>query len=189
MASLEKLREAWQRQLTAAQDKLGPRTALIGIAISWHLNRNTGEAFPGMNTLATLTGVSRSTVKRSVATLVAEGHMARTQPRKGGANHYQPVIKGRVIALNPPRVTAMDLGRVIAVNPEPLNQPPTEPGKKVCLGEKGRKGVPVESGTDQWEAWSRLNDARGLPPLSQREIQIGDRTIWGRLFPSEWPPQ
>ena len=103
MASIEKLREAWQRQLVAAQDELGPRTALMGIAISWHLNRETGLAFPSVSTLAALTKVTGRTVLRSIAKLVAAGHVTRTQMRRGGPNHYKPILAGGSDkALSPP---------------------------------------------------------------------------------------
>jgi hypothetical protein len=194
MASIEKLREAWQRQLTAAQDKLGPRTALTGIAISWHLNRQTGEAFPSIKTLAALTSMSRSTVKRSVAKLIAAGHMTRTQSRPNRPNHYAPVVNRGSTAMNrstvmtPQGFKALDLQGSTAVSPEPLNQPPIEPGKADFLDGKGRKRF-LEAGTPQSEAWNRdrrTREGRGYP---EKDFKIDGRIKRGWYFPADWPPQ
>jgi hypothetical protein len=53
----------------------------VGVAIGRHVNKATGEAFPGFSTLAKKTGLSVNTVRASVERLVAAGHL-RIKPSK-----------------------------------------------------------------------------------------------------------
>ena len=56
------LREAWQRQLVADRTIL-VSDLKVAIAIGWHVNQKAGGwAWPGIRTLARLTGFAKSTV-------------------------------------------------------------------------------------------------------------------------------
>jgi hypothetical protein len=91
----ERTKEMWQRQIIADL-KLTSGTKLVGIAISWHLNRNSRLAWPGINTLARLTSTSRDTVKRAIKQLEKGGHVGVDRSRvagKNAANRYRPVLK------------------------------------------------------------------------------------------------
>jgi DNA-binding MarR family transcriptional regulator len=99
---LEKLREQWQFQLIADQGLTGSdlRIALI---ISWHLNRETRDAFPGIARMAKLGGVHRATVIRATQRLETRGHLQITRPAQRGdraANRYRPLLKGFDVTRN-----------------------------------------------------------------------------------------
>jgi hypothetical protein len=178
--SLEELRERWQRQLARAQHELGAKTALIGLAISWHLNRQTGMAFPGLSTLAALTGVSHRTARRAVAKLVAAGHMTRTQIRKGTPNHYRAILKdGDAITATPTRDKAMTL-------PQPITATPTR-DRAVTLG--GDRAVTHDRGQscDPFTSYLTSDEPpiRAVAPATSR---VDDNS--GKKKParkSDWP--
>jgi Helix-turn-helix domain len=89
---LEAIREQWQRQIMAAP---GRRLAhlTVAVAISWHLNRETGDAWPGFATLAKETGLCQRTVKRAVKWLEARGHLHVVHSRGGNiSNRYRPIL-------------------------------------------------------------------------------------------------
>lgn len=56
-------------------------------AIKMHTSFNTGESFPGHDTIAKLTGVSKSTIKRHLGVLVKLGYVTIT--KKGRKNYYK----------------------------------------------------------------------------------------------------
>lgn len=69
-----KSRFAWQHQVLADHEL--PASALhVVIAISSHVNRETGEAFCGQARIAELCGLSRSGVRKAIAALVDRGHL------------------------------------------------------------------------------------------------------------------
>src|SRR5215831_10131731 len=113
----------WQRQIMA-DPNLTSGTKLVGVAISWHLNRNSRVAWPGINKLARVTNTSRDTVKRAIKQLEKAGHLRVERARTGTRNvpnRYSPVLK-----MHPPRCA--DAPRVGApMHPEPLNEPLSEP--------------------------------------------------------------
>src|SRR5215471_21524504 len=89
---LEAIREQWQRQVMAAPGRQANHV-LVAIAISWHLNRNTGDAWPAFVTLAKETGLGRRTVVRAVKWLEARGHMSVAHSRGGNvSNRYRPIL-------------------------------------------------------------------------------------------------
>jgi DNA-binding Lrp family transcriptional regulator len=147
--SLEEFRERWQYQIATRRDKLGRpypgNTLRVGLAICWHINRDSREAFPGINTIAKKVGISRSTVLRTIKDLEDGGDLRirRDAKRRGGtrANRYIPFLKANavqmqntseltppsVIAMTPPSTKAVTPRGVKAVAPEPLREPLTEP--------------------------------------------------------------
>ncbi len=69
--------------------EIGPNAFAVWHAIKAHADFQTGAAWPGMRTLATLTGLSRSTVHRATVTLI-EAHLLRviqTPTRRRGQTY------------------------------------------------------------------------------------------------------
>jgi hypothetical protein len=88
---LEKRRQDWQRQLNADKG-LMLSDLKVGIAITWYINRTTGEAFPAMATLAKETGYCERTIIRSVKRLEARGHLyVKRDSRRGDWRGGQPL--------------------------------------------------------------------------------------------------
>jgi hypothetical protein len=67
---LAQYRELWQRQI-ASDNNLTASARLFGVAISWHLNQHTLEAWPSLNTIAVLTAMSNRTVTPRKQTLLS----------------------------------------------------------------------------------------------------------------------
>jgi len=81
---------AWHRAVISAQCALDPFECLVMLALVRFAD-DTGRAFPGMGTLATVTRVSRTKVVRSLAALEARGLFVRQAQTKGkgrGSNTY-----------------------------------------------------------------------------------------------------
>jgi DNA-binding GntR family transcriptional regulator len=88
---LEAIREQWQRQIMADRERQS-NYVLVAVAISWHLNRDTGDAWPGFATLAKETGLRQRTVIRAVKWLESKGHLHVTHSRGGNVpNRYRPI--------------------------------------------------------------------------------------------------
>jgi hypothetical protein len=110
--SLEIVREQWQRQIMAAPGRQLAHLA-VAMAISWHLNRNTGDAWPGFATLAKETGLGHRTVKRAVKWLEAGGHLRVVHSRGGNiSNRYRPILSSGLCdtASSGPCDTAVEAG-------------------------------------------------------------------------------
>jgi hypothetical protein len=96
--SLEKLREAWQRQLVGHRDI--PASVLkVALAIGWHLNRDKGGvAWPGIRRLSELTSLVPSTVSWAVKWLEKHQHLHVERRRNGKRNLpnlYRPLLRKR----------------------------------------------------------------------------------------------
>ncbi|OQS32943.1 helix-turn-helix domain-containing protein [Chromobacterium haemolyticum] len=78
--------------------KMKPHAFTVYSAIKCHVNFNTGEAFPGVETLATMTGISERQVIRELASLEALGYL--TKRRVGRKNMYTLREKVQVLNLN-----------------------------------------------------------------------------------------
>jgi len=91
---VEAMRERWQRQVIADHPRLQPNYARVAMAINWHLNRDTGDAWPSIATLAQQTRLSERTVKRAVACLEGRGHMHVVHSPGRTSNHYKPILNG-----------------------------------------------------------------------------------------------
>jgi hypothetical protein len=127
--SLEKFREAWQRQLMADQAlQLGHLK--VALAIGFHFNRNRGgEAWPGVAKIANIACVGRSTVFRATRLLAERGHLHVTRTKKGRRNlpnRYMPLLTNAK-AMKPPSVITVKPPSVIATAPEPYTEPLIEP--------------------------------------------------------------
>jgi Helix-turn-helix domain len=72
-----------------ADTKLSHSFLRIGIVIKWHMNQNTGNAWPGVETIMRLARVSERTVNRAIKYFLKMGHMD-VERRPGRVNHYFP---------------------------------------------------------------------------------------------------
>jgi hypothetical protein len=97
----------------------------VAWAISFHLNRRSREAWPGIPTLCNLTGYSRRQVIRALEQLEEQKHII-VHRTPGRPNHYEPVLQP-CLPCHPTRDITMALGGDIAMAPEPLNEPLSEP--------------------------------------------------------------
>lgn len=80
----------WHALRTAACDSRLARSDVGVLAqILEHINRETGEAYPGMGRIARLANVDRRTVVRCVAKLTALGYVLRESGRRGKTNRYR----------------------------------------------------------------------------------------------------
>ena len=79
-------RIAWAMALTVA-----PSTKLVAVAIAQRAGASSGLAWPGMGTLATDTGLHRSSVIRAVKELEQGGHLTVTRFKVGKKNASKPV--------------------------------------------------------------------------------------------------
>ncbi len=164
--SLERRREAWQLQLIADPDL--PESALrVAVAITWHMNRNKGGlAWPGIQRLATLTGLHRTTVMRAIKWLESRGHLRVVRSHTGGkrgANRYLPLLKSmgsQAAHSQPDDAPGMRLGsRTLthvnsptAMRPEPLKEPLNEPlSQSAAVGTAADKKGAGEEGKIQEE--------------------------------------
>src|SRR5262245_43759483 len=74
--AFERDKEQWHRQLIADRTLL-QSDLRVGIAISWHMNRQQGGlAWPGIRKLAKLTGLSKPTVIGAINRLAPAGHVS-----------------------------------------------------------------------------------------------------------------
>lgn len=123
----EKFKEFWQRQIVA-DSKLPASAMKIAIAISWHMSRTRGgEAWPGIATLATLTGMSARNVIRATKRLEAAGHLRVSRSMAGnkrGLNHYWPLLTSKMSVGGD---KALSVSSDKAVSHKPLNEPLREP--------------------------------------------------------------
>jgi len=83
---------AWIEQITRDAG-LGHFAARVGVIIASHLNRETGEAFPGQERIASLTGASTRQVQRALKELAGRLHVA-VEVRHGPnqSSRYRPLI-------------------------------------------------------------------------------------------------
>jgi hypothetical protein len=190
--AFQKFKEAWQRQLVADPKML--LSALgVGIAISWHLNHDSRDAWPGITELATLTGHTRMTVLRAVKWLEQRGHVRvkRGWVSKGrrAKNRYFPVIKLQHDASNTLAPDAPDDTRVVsqlryqggitAMIHEPSTEPSTEPqpngiDRHRCSSEKPKAGK--ERQGRRWSSGGRETQDHGQASKAERPARSSSPT-------------
>jgi hypothetical protein len=73
----------------------------IAYVIAQHLNKNTGEAFPSTETIASESGLAPSTVRALINELIETGHLAVEfgSRGRGHPNRYRPITKERTVAV------------------------------------------------------------------------------------------
>jgi hypothetical protein len=129
-AEFQRLKESFQERLVEDPD-MTHGCLRVGLAISWHMNKDTGEAWPGTNAITRRARVSRSAVRRAVKYLIARGHVAVERTRGKVMRYYpQPMSAAELlatgaIALTPvcagtTGVIALTATGARALTPEPL---------------------------------------------------------------------
>ena len=168
-ASFERKRELWQRQIVADKDLL-PTHRIVGIAISWHFNRQNGIGWPGIRKLMKLTNFAKQTVVRAIDALHTRGHVEITRTKSGNrhnANRYTLLIKSetraeingsvgrpRVLPQSTPRVLSQSRTHVLPQSRteppiEPTNKPPNEPPKPYPSDKAAAGASAAPKGFDQ----------------------------------------
>jgi len=86
---------AWLHQVNADPD-LSAAATKIALAISYHINRGNGEAWPSTITLAERASVNKSTASRMVRLLETSGHLSVENgcQGRGHSHRYRTIIKG-----------------------------------------------------------------------------------------------
>jgi hypothetical protein len=86
---------AWLHQVNADPDLQAAATK-IALAISYHINRGNGEAWPSTITLAERASVNKSTASRMVRLLETSGHLSVENgcQGRGHSHRYRTIIKG-----------------------------------------------------------------------------------------------
>jgi len=86
---------AWLHQVNADAD-LPAAATKIALAISYHINRGNGEAWPSTITLAERASVNKSTASRMVRLLETSGHLSVENgcQGRGHSHRYRTIIKG-----------------------------------------------------------------------------------------------
>ena len=86
---------AWLHQVNADPD-LPAAATKIALAISYHINRGNGEAWPSTVTLAERASVNKSTASRMVRLLETSGHLSVENgcQGRGHSHRYRTIIKG-----------------------------------------------------------------------------------------------
>src|SRR5262249_25159063 len=131
--TFEKFKEDWQRQLLLDRE-MTAGWLRVGLAISFRLNRESFDAWPGLNTIAKDAGVHRSTVKPAIAYLEKKHLRVRRDKVRGKntPNHYEPLMHDarppfvrRLFndqqKMNPGRSTAMNPGWIQSYSPRTSN--------------------------------------------------------------------
>lgn len=90
--------------------KLTPYEGWLYIVIVKHADRKTGEAFPSIKTLASITGMSRASVIRATKSLEAKGLISVTRDENAAGkdrevNHYFVLVATPVSHSNRPGIT------------------------------------------------------------------------------------
>jgi hypothetical protein len=75
----------WLEQITFDKHSEGRGDAVrVGFAISTHINRKTGEAWPGLDHLAGVLGTNEKTVRRGIEWIEKHGHLTTKRGGNGG---------------------------------------------------------------------------------------------------------
>ncbi|MCG2668758.1 helix-turn-helix domain-containing protein [Bradyrhizobium sp. GCM10023182] len=86
---------AWLKQVRADRKNLTASTFVVAFTIADHMNKETGEAFPGMPCIAREIGMSQGTVKNAIDALEARGHLHVHHGKKGRGcpNRYRMLVR------------------------------------------------------------------------------------------------
>lgn len=182
-------RLAWLEQVQDDHALL-PSAFTVAFAISRHLNRRTGHAFPGRDALATMTGLSVRQITEHVQSLRDRGHLA-VQRRRNQSTIYR---------LNMPqdvRETALPDVRQTAV---PEDQDVRPAAARMCGPPQiGMCGVPQTnplkepSEKEPFEGEHANNDLFGGSPEVRQAVAVATKAKaakprGSRLVPPDWIP-
>ncbi|MBY0298080.1 MAG: helix-turn-helix domain-containing protein [Methylobacterium sp.] len=79
----------WLDAVAADYERVNPTTFKVAYAVAQHLNNHTREAWPSQVRLAKLIGVSETTLRASLRTLVGLGHLEQGKRGVRNANKYR----------------------------------------------------------------------------------------------------
>ena len=113
-----------------------PLAKLVLLVINHHAHKNTNVAFPSIETIAKLSGMSKRTVIRKLDVLVSKELLLRKRQGRNQVNIYtvgkcQPVT---------PEVTACHVGSVTVSHEPTINQPYNQGGTKIESTNKNSSG-------------------------------------------------
>lgn len=153
----------WQAQVLA--DRGMTALALhVALVIDQHLNRQSGEAWPGQARICEILAASRRGVQNAIEQLVSRGHLRVTQGnnRKGG-NRYRPLLISEAA---------------------PLPHAHADAHETEAHAHQGAHETPVHAHADAHEKHSHVHDGAILMrtpvrPNSMKELSEGES-----LFPS-----
>lgn len=182
-------RLAWLEQI---QDDraLSPSAFCIAFAIARHLNRRTGQAFPGRDALAAMTGLSVRQVTDHVQALRDRGHLS-VRRRRNQSTLYRPIMPQDVRQAAQPdvRKTAgpkrQDVRKSaprmcdephIGMCGQPQPNPLKEPSEK----------EPFEGERASEELFARLEQPQAA--IARIEAERAERRKSPRPLPDEWRP-
>jgi hypothetical protein len=95
-AEFQRLKESFQERLVQDPD-ISFAHVRVGFAISWHMNKDTGEAWPGTTAIMKRARVGRSTARLARRYLVARGHVAVERGQGRVTRYYpQPMLPGEL---------------------------------------------------------------------------------------------
>lgn len=152
----------------------------LACELAEYLNRQTGDAYPSIDTLAAALHVDRRSVQRAIEKLVACGYLEVTDRRGGRTNtsHYRPKLAGEPVQIaergapTPPfpdakrGASGSEKGGVRVREgrrprrPNLLNEPTDEPKESAALRAASRAGAREAQGFSGLEAKAR----NGLDP-------------------------
>lgn len=182
----------WLNQVIADGD-LPPAAFKLAYVISRHINRGSGDAWPGQERLAEAIGTTVRTVRDLTDRLVAGGHLA-VEPHRGRhcTNLYRLVEKGKPASASTQEnrqtgapkeeIACTKTGSQLPTNP--LKNPLMNPkGASNCKG-KESEGFLIQCESPQGDAWQAYWRATG-----QREpIRSGRMGCYLPKLPTEYPP-
>jgi len=87
-AEFQQLKESFQERLVQDPD-MTPACLRVALVISWHMNKDTGEAWPGAAALTKRARVCTRTVRSAVKYIIEKGHVA-VERAKGKVLLYHP---------------------------------------------------------------------------------------------------
>ena len=169
---------AWLEQV-ASDVELSLLSRVIAMIIGLrYLNRDTGDAWPGTETLAEDIGRGRTQVHEALGSLADRGHLeiTTTSGGKGQTNRYRPILKGP----NPSENRTKPFGNPNPSEKQTLRKSGTNPSENRTKPFGNPKGNPYE------EPYEEPIEGECLSPPLSRPSKITDdaefESFW-RVYP------
>lgn len=188
-----------------AQDpSISPGAFRLAYVISGHINRGTGEAWPGIDHLATVLKVNEKSVRRLIDELVAAGHLTKRRGGDGRPNRYRMVLSDRTEMSDqterrpdinvhsdpasgeqtghfcPSDRTFLSLQTGQKCPPNPLNEPSEEPSEDIYRSIRPaskpdkRAKMPPEKFEEFWQAYPRKVSKGGALKAWAKAVKATD---------------
>ena len=187
----------WLDQIVADAAISPPAFKLAYVLITQFVNRQTGDAWPGQEKLAKLTGLSVRHVRRLTTELVCAGHLKVTIARhRHRPNRYRPIIKtGPTGPLSDRTKRALETGHTgptTSFEENPLNREGAKSaGSANTLSKNGAlrtepyafEGEVIRITAAHLERWRRAYPA--VPDI-RASLQACDDYLSGEERPGHW---